>query len=152
MEIIPGEGLPVARVGQTRADIEASAGPPSSAEHRCLTWRQHAPPFAVYFDGRDVAELVEVYHGEKGQDQATFRGVQLTRRMMDDVISELAHAGVVGRRADIVAEFDEGFTLWSLLSLSPADIEPPSPTDPAPDDDPVIEGVGIAPAHYWAAS
>ena len=93
---------------------------------------------------------MEVYHGENGHDQATLDGVQLTRRPMDDVLSDLAGAGRDGRRTDIVVEFDEGFTLWSLLSLSASDIDPTGYGDPLTDGQPVVEGVGIAPAHYWA--
>ena len=102
----------------------------------------------MYFDHRGVAELVEVYHGENGHDQATLDGVQLTRRLMDDVLADLAGAGRDGRRTDIVVEFDEGFTLWSLLSLSASDVDPT--IDALDDEQLVIEGVGIAPAHYWA--
>lgn len=150
MEIIPGEGLPVARVGQSRAEIEAVVGAATSVEADCVSWLGHSPPFAVYLDLDDRAQLVEVYHGVNGNDQATFGGVQLTRRLLDDVLRDLARAGVAGRRTDIVAEFDEGFTLWSLLSLSPADIDPLR-ADDAEHDDPVVEGVAIAPLHYWAA-
>ena len=150
MEIIPGEGLPVARVGQTRAEIEALVGPATFLKVGCVSWPEHSPPFTVYFAADGRAQLIEVYHGVNGQDQATFGGVQLTRRVMDDVLSDLAREGVSGRRTDIVADFDEGFTLWSLLSLSPADVDPARATDPAANDHPVVEGVAIAPAHYWA--
>ena len=148
MDILPGQGLPVARVGQTQAEIEASVGSPSVAEAGRAFWNDHAPAFSVHFDAEGGAELVEVFHGELGEEQATLGDVQLTYRLMDDVAADLDRAGYTGRRVDIGWEYDAGFVLWSSGSRNPSDLEPGAPFDPE-DQRLVVEGIGIAPIAYW---
>jgi hypothetical protein len=147
MEILPGVGLPVAQVGQTLEQVEARVGRASSVEPKRARWPHHEPPFDVYFDENGLARLIEVHHSERGGEQATLGGVQLTFRALDDVVVELADHGTRGRRTDIVVEFD-GFILWSLLSLDPDDVEPSTLVDTV-HERLVVEGVGIAPAQYW---
>lgn len=117
MDILPGVGLPLARLGQRLPDIEAAAGPATLVEPRRARWDHHEPPFAVYFDRVGVAELVEAYEPAGTAERLTLGGVQLTSRLMDEVEADLSRIGLIGRRAGFVVDFDDGFTLWSLGEL-----------------------------------
>ena len=148
MEIIPAVGLPVARVGQTLTEIEAAVGPATATDERRAFWDHHEPAFVAHLDDRGVAELIEVASSDDGGEQATLSGIQLTSRVMDDVVADLAAAGMVGTPVDIGYEYDEGFTVWSMASRSPSDLTPGAAPDPS-DERLVVEGVGIAPVGYW---
>lgn len=144
MEILPGIGLPVARVGQTLRDIVAVAGPPALVEERQAFWHAHSPPFAAYFDDDGRSEIIEVYGGGSDGEGVTIGGVQLTLRLMEDVEADLARSGLAGRRTALVIDFDDGFTLWSLGELSAGDLELGTDLDPG-DQRVVVEGVAIGP-------
>ena len=148
MEIIPAVGLPVAKVGQTQAAIEAVVGladdvrlDPDSAY-----WHKHVPAFVAHFSATGVAELIEVYYSQGGREQATLGGIKLTFRLMDDVRTDLELAGMHGRPTDIGFEYDEGFCLWSMGSLSTSDLTG-EPYDPD-DERMIVEGVSMAPIAY----
>lgn len=142
MEIIPGVGLPIARVGQTLDEIETLAGPATRADGHRAFWESHSPPFAVYFDARGESEVVEVSCSGECEEQVTFDGIPLVLRLMDDVEADLARHGVAGRRFDLVVDFESGFTLWSLDEISASALSP-SVYDPH-DRRLVVEGVAIA--------
>lgn len=138
MEVLPGIGLPVARLGQTLDDIVAAAGPADAAEPHRASWTRHSPPFDAYFDGQGRSELIEV----RADEGLTLGGVQLNLRLMDDVAADLARSGLTGRRATLVVDFDEGFTLWSLGELTASDVVLGAEFDPD-DDRIVLEGVTV---------
>ena len=142
MEIIPGVGLPVAQVGQTIDEIETLVGPATRADGHRAFWEQHSPPFAVYFDGRGESEIVEVSCSDGDTQQVTLDGIPLILRLMDDVEADLARHGLVGRRFDLVVDFDSGFTLWSLDEISAPAPTPTTADDPA-DRRLVVEGVAV---------
>ena len=142
MEIIPGVGLPVARIGQTLDEIETLAGPATRADGHRAFWECHSPPFAVYFDGSGESEVVEVSSAEGVAAQVTLDGIPLVLRLMDDVQADLARHGVVGRRFGLVVDFDSGFTLWSLDEISACELS--ESADNPGDDRLVVEGVAIA--------
>lgn len=146
MEIIPGKGLPRVRIGASRADVVAAVGEP--AKDGRVTWYDEAqPPFSVHYDDRDVVEYVEVAHGG-GRGEAELDGIRLTARLLDDVLADLAAAGYEGRAVDIGWEYDAGFCVFSMSSLTLAEVDPSEPEDPE-DERLVAEGVGIAPLSYW---
>lgn len=122
MEIIPGVGLPPARLGETLDQIAARNGSASARDAGTVQWRRHSPPFGVGFDGRGRAELVEVYLGDAVVHPTTVRGVQLVGRSFDDVVADLAAVGLHGHGNDFAVEFAEGFTLWTLWELSTHDV------------------------------
>lgn len=150
MEILPGVGLPVARVGQTVDEIEAAAGPATRADDRRAVWEQHSPPFAVYLDDRGTCELVEVCCATDGGPGATLGGVQLTHRLMDDVEADLARSGLRGRRSRLVVDFELGFTLWSLDEAGGPDGGPEVGHDVSAGRL-LVEGVAIAPLRLLSA-
>ena len=149
VEIIPGTGLPVAQVGQTLTDIEAVVGLADDiqADPDRAYWHRHVPAFVAHFDRDGVVELVEAYYSQGDQEQVTLGGVQLTFRLMDDVVADLEAAGMHARRMDIGFDFDEGFSVWSMSSLSTADLTGGSYD---PDDERlVVEGVAVGAPSYF---
>lgn len=150
MEIVPGVGLPVAQIGQSLTDIEAVLGLADDiqADPDRAYWHRHVPAFVAHFDRDGVVELVEVYYSRRDQEQVTLGGVQLTFRLMEDVVADLKAAGMHARHMDIGVLYDEGFFLWSMSSLNPSDLtgDPYNPDDARM----VVEGVGVAPADYWS--
>src|SRR6476620_7170932 len=109
-EVLPGIGTALAQVGQTLQQIEAVAGPPSVTQGHSAFWNEHAPAFVVRTDTEGFAELVEIDHGEGGEPQATLDGIQLTFRLVDDVVADLERAGFHGVPVDIGWEYEEGFS------------------------------------------
>lgn len=148
MEIIPGEGLPDVRIGAPRADVVAAVGEPVTDDGSVAWYHDALPPFSVHYDGDDVVELVEVGHGSGSGDEAELDGIRLTSRLLDDVLADLAAAGYAGRAVDIGYEYDAGFCVFSMSSLTLAEVDPSEPADPE-DERLVAEGVSIAPLSYW---
>ncbi|AEV83199.1 hypothetical protein ACWT_2179 [Actinoplanes sp. SE50] len=145
MEILPGEGVALVKVGETRDVVEARLGPPMHAGISARAVYDTEPTLVVDYDG-DTVELVELGFSADGGEQATLEGVQLTYRFMDDVLDELISLGHRPEPFDIGYTFPSGFTIFSMGYRSATDLDPSaSPDDPRP----VVEGVGIAPAEYW---
>lgn len=150
-EVLPGIGTALAQVGQTLLQVEAVAGPPSVIQGQSAYWNEHTPAFVVHTDAEGFAELVEIDHGDVGEPQATLHGIQLTFRLMDDVVGDLERAGFHGVPADIGWEYDEGFCIWSMASHRASDLDPNGTADPD-DERLVVEGVSVAPISYWRES
>ena len=150
MEIIPGKGLPLVRIGARRADVVAAVGPPVT-DGRVAWYHEAQPPFAVHYDGDDVVEYVEVANGGGRGEEVELDGIRLTSRLLDDVLADLAAAGYEGRAVDIGWEYDAGFCVFSMSSLTLAEVDPSEPEDPE-DERLVAEGVGIAPVEYWRST
>jgi len=119
VEIVPGVGLPMVRLGQTLQDIEAVAGPAVVEESRRALWGGHSPPFGAYFDASATCNLIEVYASDCDVDGVTLGGVLLLGRLMDDVMGDLERSGLAGRTTCLTVDYDDGFTLWSLGELMP---------------------------------
>ena len=147
--MIPAVGLHSGQGRPIQAAIEAVVGladdvrlDPDSAY-----WHKHVPAFVAHFSATGVAELIEVYYSQGGREQATLGGIKVTFRLMDDVRTDLELAGMRGRPTDIGFEYDEGFCLWSMGSLSTSDLTG-EPYDPD-DERMIVEGVSMAPIAYW---
>ncbi len=147
-EVLPGIGTALAQVGQTLRQIEAVAGTPSIVQEHSAYWNEHKPAFVVHTDSAGRVELVELDHGESGEPQVTLRGIQLTYRVMEDVVADLEEAGFIGIEVDTGWEYEEGFCIWSTGSHRASDIDP-SNTPDLDDERLVVEGVSVAPAGYW---
>lgn len=146
MEILPGEGVALVRVGETRGVVEARLGPPPHPGIAARSVYDTEPSLVVDYDEGDKVELVELGSSGDGGEQATLDGVQLTFRFMDDVVAELTALGHHPSRAELGYTFPAGFTIFSTGSRSASDLDPMA----APDDPrEIVEGVGIAPAEFW---
>jgi hypothetical protein len=145
MEILPGEGVALVRVGETRDMVETRLGPPPHPGIAARSVYDTEPALVVDYDD-DVVELVELGSSSEGGEQATLDGVQLTFRFMDDVVAELVALGHRPERGALGYTFPAGFTIFSTGSRSATDLDPfAAPDDPRE----IVEGVGIAPAAYW---
>jgi hypothetical protein len=146
MQITPAVGIPGVSIGDSRAAVEQSLGAPSSRDDGRAFYFDAEPGFSVHYDADQRVELIELGHSE-GRAEVYLDDVQLTFRLMDDVVADLARKGHSGKPADIGYQYDEGFCVFSMSSQNPSDL-----TGGAydPDDERlVVEGVGIAAASYW---
>ncbi|GAA2701552.1 MULTISPECIES: hypothetical protein [Actinoplanes] len=148
MEILPGEGVGLVKVGETRDVVESRLGPPVHPGISARSVYATEPMLVVDYDG-DTVEVVELGYSGEGGEEATLDGVQLTYRFMDDVLAELTALGHRAERYDIGYMFRAGFYLYSMASLSAQSLDPEaSPDDPRA----VVEGVGIAPVAHLLGS
>ena len=139
MEVVPGVGLPMVRLGQTLQDIEAVAGPAVIEESRRAFWEKHSPPFGAYFDAAATCDLIEVYASDCDDGAAvTLGGVPLLGRLMVDVMGDLETSGLAGRPTSLTVDYDDGFTLWSLGELIPHEDRD------ATDQGTYVEGIAIS--------
>jgi hypothetical protein len=146
MQITPAVGIPGVSIGDERATVEASLGSPSSGDEARVYYFDTEPGFSVHYDADQRVELIEVGHSE-GRAEVHLDDVQLTFRLMDDVVSDLAQKGLSGKPVDIGYQYDEGFCIFSMASQTPSDV---NGGEYDPDDERlVVEGVGIAPVSYW---
>jgi hypothetical protein len=141
MEITPGVGVGDVRLGSGRDEVEAALGAPERESEGDLFYSD----LVVRFEGTDAVTLIEVPYSGDGHE-ATLGGIQLTFRPIDEVITELTDAGFEGRPSDIGHDFAAGFAVWSMASLTVADIDSSVGED---DERNVVEGVSVgAPAYF----
>ena len=146
VEIQPGVGIGVIRLGERQVDVEARLGQPSSRDGGRAHYVEPMPAFVVDFGDSGIVELVEVPYAGVPDDEVTLNGVQLTYRPVDEVRSELIALGYSNRESDIGFDFADGFAIWSMGSLRLADLDPSVAAD---DDRQVVEGVSVASPAYF---
>jgi hypothetical protein len=146
MEIIPGEGVEQAKVGESREDVERRIGRPVHPGRSSKAVYDTSAALVVSYQGRHV-EIVEIAYSGDGGEEVHFDGVQLTYRFIDDVVAFLAAKGYHHEPIDIGYRFEPGFAIWSMSSLCASDLDPD-----AAEDDPreICEGVSVAPYSYFA--
>ncbi|WP_327088335.1 hypothetical protein OIE66_39435 [Nonomuraea sp. NBC_01738] len=139
MEILPGIGVPLAKVGESREAVETRIGAPVHGRRRKKDVYGTKPGLIISWAQDDTVELVEVAYSGHGGEEVFLDGVQLTYRYMDDVVAELTAKGYTGQPFSVGFVFHAGFALWSMGSVSWDDDE----------DRDIVEGVGVAPFSYW---
>jgi hypothetical protein len=146
MEILPGEGVPQVRIGESREVVECKLGTPVHPGRADRQVFETDPMLVITYTDIDTVELVEVAYSGNGGEEAWFDGVQLTFRFLDDVVADLAARGHRYEPMDIGYRFEAGFALFSMGSRNAQDLDPD-----AADDDPrrVCEGVSVAPYDYF---
>jgi hypothetical protein len=149
VEILPGEGVAVVRLGDSRRCCRKLPWEaPRRSRERVLYGG--SPMLVISYAPDDTVELVGVpYAGSSAEDEVFVDGIQLTFRLMDDVVADLVVAGHHGSPFDIGFVFGAGFAIFSMSSLCPSDLHAGQPRDPE-DERAVVEGVGIAPANYFS--
>jgi hypothetical protein len=86
MEILPGEGVALAKVGESRDVVESRVGPPvHPGRHRRAVY-ETSPMLVLTYTDDDTVEVVEIGYAGDGGDEVCFDGVQLTFRFVDDVV------------------------------------------------------------------
>jgi hypothetical protein len=146
MEIVPGEGVAQARIGEHRDAVERRIGPPVHPGRDSRAVYDTQPQLIISYRADETVEVVEIGYDGEGGEEVYYEGVQLTYRFMDEVVAELAALGLEAEPFDIGYVFRPGFTIWSMGSRWAGDLDPD-----AVDDDPrrIVEGVGIAPYGYF---
>jgi hypothetical protein len=139
VEVIPGIGVALARIGERRVDVEQRVGPPMHPEPASRAVYDTSPMLTVDYTSNDLVESVQVSYAGDGGEEARFDGVQLTYRLLDEVVSDLTKKGYVCTPYDIGFEVDVGFSLFSMHSLDATELDPMAGTDRT-----VVEGVAIA--------
>jgi hypothetical protein len=147
MEILPGEGVATAKIGESRPAVESRLGPPVHPGRESKAVYETTPMLVITYTEDDTVEVVEVAYSGAGGEEAFFDGVQLTFRFIDDVVADLAAKGHAHEPIDVGYRFAPGFAIYSMGSRTAADLDP----EAAPDDPRAIsEGVAVAPYDYFA--
>ncbi|MEU6340985.1 hypothetical protein ABZ883_08540 [Streptomyces sp. NPDC046977] len=147
MEIIPGRGVDLVKIGEHRSRVEERIGLPHHGPGGERAVYNTSPMLVITYAADGTVELVEISHSGGGGDaEAEFDGVQLTYRFLDDVVSELHARGYTSIRSDIGHDFHAGFAVWSMHSLWAGDLDPTAGED---DERVISEGVSIAPYSYF---
>ncbi|WP_412748716.1 hypothetical protein [Krasilnikovia sp. M28-CT-15] len=147
MEILPGEGVAMAKVGEARDVVESRLGPPLHPGRESRAVYATSPFLVLTYTDDELVELVELGYSGDGGEEVFFDGVQLTFRFMDDVVADLAAKGYRYEPVDIGYRFEPGFAIFSMGSRWARDLDPD-----ASEDDPrqVCEGVSVASYDYLA--
>jgi hypothetical protein len=145
MEILPGQGVALAKIGESRELVESRLGPPVHPGRHSRGVYETSPMLVLTYTDNDTVELVEL---GCGGNEVFFDGVQLTFRFMEDVVADLAAKGYPYEPIDIGFRFGPGFAIFSMGSYWARDLDPE-----ASEDDPrqVCEGVSVAPYSYFDA-
>ncbi|WP_028050379.1 hypothetical protein [Cellulomonas sp. URHD0024] len=147
MEILPGAGVADVTIGDRRADVEERLGPPVHPGTSPRAVYRTDPSLVVSYDG-DVVELVEIACTGGGQE-VFFDGVQLSYRVMDDVVAELEAKGHRCTVSDVGFDVVAGF---SLFSMSSSDARALDPLAGDADERAIVEGVSVAPYAYFVGT
>lgn len=149
MEIEPGKGVAAARIGETREAVERRLGPPVHPGKESRAVYDIGRLLVVSYTGEDLVELVEVPHDAGRGDEAFLADVQLTWRLLDDVVADLAAKGYRYEQEESSSFlFEAGFVLFSMGSRTAEDlglevVEGASRS--------VCEGVSVGPYEYFVA-
>ncbi|MGW3242780.1 hypothetical protein [Streptomyces sp. NPDC001070] len=147
MEIVPGRGVDLVKIGDHRSLVEEHIGLPHHGPGGERAVYNTSPMLVINYAADDTVELVEIsYSGAGGDAEAEFDGIQLTYRFLDDVVSELHARGYTSTPSDIGHDFHAGFAVWSMHSLWAGDLDPAASED---DERAVAEGVSVAPHAYF---
>jgi len=146
MEILPGEGVASAKVGERRDVVEGRIGAPINPGPQSKALYETSPMLMLTYAEDDTVEVVEVAYSGGGGEEVFFDGVQLTYRFMDDVVADLAAKGHRHEPIDIGHRFGPGFAIYSMGSRHAGELDPG-----ADEDDPraIVEGVSVAPYEYF---
>ncbi|MFE4683013.1 hypothetical protein ACFRNJ_19590 [Streptomyces sp. NPDC056721] len=147
MEIIPGRGVDLVKIGDHRSHVEERTGLPHHGPGGERAVYNTTPMLVITYAADSTVELVEIkYSGEGGDAEAQLDGIQLTHRFLDDVVSDLHARGYTNTPSDIGHDFHAGFSVWSMHSLWAPDLDPAASED---DERAVAEGVSVAPYAYF---
>ncbi|GLW97016.1 hypothetical protein [Microtetraspora sp. NBRC 16547] len=146
MEILPGIGVALVKIGESRSDVERRIGLPVHERPSERGVYATTPMLVVHYTPEDLVELVEIGYSGDGQEEVFLDGVQLTFRFLDDVVHDLTAKGYTNTPSDIGFDFHAGFAVWSMGSRWARDLDPDADED---DERKVSEGVSVAPYTYF---
>jgi hypothetical protein len=146
MEILPGEGVAAAKVGESREVVEARLGAPVHPGREDKAIYETVPMLILTYAEDDTVEVVEIGYTGDGGEEVFFDGVQLTYRFMADVVADLAARGYAHEPIDVGYRFEPGFALFSMGARTARDLDPSASAD---DEREIVEGVSVAPYDYF---
>jgi hypothetical protein len=147
MEILPGEGVAEAKVGESREVVESRIGQPvHPGRHSKAVYESTTPMLVLTYAEDDTVEVVEIGCSGDGGEEVFYDGIQLTWRFMDDVVADLAARGVAHEPTDIGYRFAPGFAIFPMNSRTAQDLDPAATED---DEREIVEGVSVAPYEYF---
>jgi hypothetical protein len=147
VDILPGVGVAMVKVGEHRDVVEARVGMPvHPGRASSAVYDRTTPWLMLTYTLDETVEVVELPYSFDGGEQVFFDGVQLTYRFLDDVVADLSAKGYAYEPIDIGYRFEPGFAIWSMDSLSSTELDPDAPDDEAR---PICEGVSVAPFDYF---
>lgn len=144
-QIVPSEGFQGVQLGAGRTAIEASIGEPTSTRPGSAFYVDRDPTLILRYAADDTLEMIEIPYSGEG-NEPHLGDIQLTARLLADVIDDLLRAGYVGRPCDIGYDFEAGFTVWSMGEIQLFEVDPSADRDDFRD---VAEGVSIASPAYF---
>jgi len=146
VEILPSVGVEAAKVGEHRDIVEARIGQPIGGRRSDRALYATTPQLDLTYAADNTVELVSIWYAGDGREEVYFDGVQLTYRLLDDVVADLAAKGYRYESTDIGFKFEPGFAVWSMHSRWAGELDPD-----AAQDDPraVCEGVSVAPYDHF---
>ncbi|MEU8004226.1 hypothetical protein AB0B66_23980 [Catellatospora sp. NPDC049111] len=112
MEIIPGEGVTLAKVGESRDEVERRVGVPVHPGRASRAVYDTTPALVLTYTEDDAVEVVEIAYSGDGGEEVFFDGVQLTYRLLDDVVADLAARGYDYEPIDIGYRVGPGLAIW----------------------------------------
>ncbi|WP_234544122.1 hypothetical protein [Streptomyces shenzhenensis] len=147
MEIIPGVGIDLVKIGDQRSQVDERIGPPYPGPGGRRTVYPTSPMLVITYAADETVEVVEIrYSGESSDTEVHYDGVQLTHRFLDDVVADLHALGYTSTPSDIGHDFHVGFSVWSMHSLWAGDLGLEADED---DERAVSETVSVAPYDYF---
>ncbi|PWK40088.1 hypothetical protein BC793_12027 [Actinoplanes xinjiangensis] len=147
MEIEPGKGVAVARISETRDAVESRLGLPMHPGKQSRAVYDIGRLLVISYTNDDLVELVELPHDAGRGDEAFFDGVQLTWRLLDDVVADLAAKGYRYEQDEPSSFlFEVGFVLFSVGSRTAQDLGLDAGEGASRS---VCEGVSVGPYEYF---
>jgi hypothetical protein len=146
MEILPPFGVELAKVGESRDEVERRIGAPVHPGRSSKAVYDTSPALVLTYTEDDTVEVVEIGYAGDGGEEVFYDGVQLTFRFLDDVVADLAAKGHAYEETDIGYRFKPGFVVWSMGSRWAKDLDPEASED---DEREICEGVSVAPYDYF---
>lgn len=132
MEIIPGLGVDLVKIGDRRSQVEEGIGPPYHGPGGLRAVHATSPMLVITYAADETVELVEIRCSGVGSDtEVHYDAVQLTHRFLDDVVADLHALGYTSTPSDIGHDFHAGFSVWPAgRSATPVSQRGPVPTVP----------------------
>ena len=126
LPVVPGIGIGAVAIGHSRARVAELLGPSSPGSPGEALYCDGT--ILVEFDDGDTVDFIQVGFDLTVDQAVTIDGIRLNGRAYDDVIDELAAAGIVGTETDIGHDFS-GWGVFTMDSLMVLDVDSERPDD-----------------------
>ncbi|ALG85025.1 hypothetical protein [Gordonia phthalatica] len=128
-EVIPGVGMGDVVLGLSGRRVAELLGPAEPGSPHESFYRDGM--ILVEYGPEDTVRFIQVSFSLPTDPAVTIRGIRLNGRAYDDVIGDLADAGITGTETDIRHDFG-GWGVFTMDSLMVLDVDPARPDDERP--------------------